>query len=129
MVSASQECWADLMKIPSHSGGLECRAMYLKQCRSIGLQTWLDMSSWLSHPKPSDVQPEDVDSVIQIRFFIFSSDNGPDQAKADRLIRDDIADQLYTLMLRAWCIRHQLHLCVTGDWGGVLRAITELQSP
>eukprot|EP00959_Pyramimonas_sp_CCMP1952_P474813 9503859-Pyramimonas_sp.AAC.1 len=109
-----QEVWADLMQVPSSAGGVECRSMYLKQCRSSGLRDWLDESTWLCQPAfTADTSSEGIDfEALHLRCFAWASDRGSDQAKADRLISDDIARQLFTLTFRAWCLRHQLHLCV-----------------
>ena len=47
---------------------------------------------------------------LHIRWFVFGSDQGPDEKKCDKLIDMDVADSLLTLKVRAWCLRHILTL-------------------
>ena len=68
--------WADLMKIPEHCGGAEMRAMYLKQCRGLGLRDWVNEDSFLVQPRLSHEQaPDHLLDTIHVRFFIFGSDD------------------------------------------------------
>ena len=47
---------------------------------------------------------------VHIRWFVFGSDQGPDEKQCDKLIGMDVADLLLTLKVRAWCLKHILNL-------------------
>eukprot|EP00959_Pyramimonas_sp_CCMP1952_P079492 1661876-Pyramimonas_sp.AAC.2 len=60
-------------------------------------KVWDCRRGWTFHAgvfnQTSRMKSEVLDDVLHFRIWTFSRGNGPDQAMADRLIRDDIADQ------------------------------------
>ena len=86
------------------------RAIYLKQIRGMGLLDWLDEPLWFAPQRLSTSSADSVPQQIHIRWFVFGSDQGPDEKKCDKLIDMDVADSLLTLKVRAWCLRHILNL-------------------
>ena len=100
--------WADLAKIPDNCDGAMMRAIYLKQILGTGLRDWLDESLWYAPQRLST--RDNVPQQVHIRWFVFGSDQGPDEKKCDKLIGMDVADLLLTLKVRAWCLKHILNL-------------------
>ena len=84
------------------------RAIYLKQILGTGLRDWLDESLWYAPQRLST--RDNVPQQVHIRWFVFGSDQGPDEKQCDKLIDMDVADLLLTLKVRAWCLKHILNL-------------------
>ena len=101
--------WADVAKIPVTCQGEDVRAMYMKQCASVGLPDWAQTPTW-SLPMAWPPASQELPDYIHIRVWVFASDQGGDQKGADKLIDGDVQDSALCFKLRAWCVRHILHL-------------------
>ena len=90
--------YSDVQLVPTSSTGEAARAILLKQLTAVGMRTWLCEGG---HAK-----------FRHIAIYIFSSDQGPDMVRCDKLIGVDVRGFTNVIKLRQWCLEHQLHLMV-----------------
>ena len=90
--------------------GVEQRALFLKQIRSLGCRTWLDKDEESKFCGLHIGDGDKLPSYFHVRFFIFGTDQGPDQVSAYSSIEAECKDDLLLIICNTWCIRHVLHL-------------------
>ena len=84
----------DLIKIGDSCDGPMQRAIFLKQLQSVGVGTWQNREARPNH----------------MRVWIFTSDQGPDQVAASKLMNADVAESQWDIMITHWCLAHVFHL-------------------
>ena len=105
--------WPDTAKVHAACTGVEVRAMYLLQCRSVGCPTWLDGDcvSLGVLPSTSECDPESFGiTSVHLRWYVFRTDQGPDEKMASKYVDRDIDERIMVLKVHSWCHRHALHL-------------------
>lgn len=74
--------WADLAHIPDNIDGAMMRSIYLKQIKGTGLRDWIDESLWYAPQRLSTSTSDNVPQQVHIRWFVFGSDQRPDEKSA-----------------------------------------------
>lgn len=100
--SCSRVELADLQLVSATSDGPFVRSLYLKQLLSLGARSWLH-----------EAESRDVvlapghENVVDVTFYVFTTDAGPDQRGSWSLVLADLAARPSTVAFKQWCLRHQ----------------------
>ena len=47
-----------------------------------------------------------------VRVWVFTTDQGPDQVAASKLLQRDVAESVTDIVIAQWCLAHVFHLTV-----------------
>ena len=112
--------YSDVQKVPLNCGSIEQRAMYLKQCKSMGMQTWEERDSESDSDSDGQAAQRVSERYFHLRIYAVGSDQGGDQRGSHKLMLSDCAGRLKVWYWRHWCMRHVGHLVVEkGSWSGM----------
>ena len=97
----SNRTYCDLIKIEGSCDGPLQHAIWLKQVQSIGVRMWRQV---------------DLDAACaagnHVMVWVFTTDQGPDQVAASRLLERDVEESVTDIVIAQWCSAHVLHLTV-----------------
>ena len=123
-VSSYKTIYPDVAKVPHSCGALEQRAMYLKQLRAAGVETWVDGHGGVD---AADVAYSEhfedgrrwrisagcsLDSYVHLKVWLFASDQGTDQVACSEIMAREVNDKLLEWMIHQYCLEHVNHLMV-----------------
>eukprot|EP00974_Lingulodinium_polyedra_P036550 3505263-Lingulodinium_polyedra.AAC.1 len=126
--------YPDLCMVPHSCNALVQRAIYLRQLGNVGIQTWMEV---LEDAPDAGSEIADVATAIEqvweaskayagesmqhmhITWWVFTTDQGPDQKAASALIRDDMFRDLFQLRSHMYCFLHIGHLIVKRQLDGM----------
>ena len=134
--------FADIAKVPESCGGIEQRAMFSKQCSSVGVRPWYDDDdgydayNGLEGCQHGGAAVSGCQRHTHLRIWFFSTDQGADQKLAALLMAADVNDKPNVWMLRQWCILHQLQLSAkrqlsrkTFYWSTLAKVVNTWRAP
>ena len=117
-IRTTNQIWTDLQQMPVVCGGVEMRALFLRQTESCGVKSWLSQDG---------VGFCESGCFFHIRCFIIGTDQGGDVRGAARFLNDDFAvdvdsdfddeactdtlpPNMFIWKIRQWCWQHACHL-------------------
>jgi hypothetical protein len=93
--------YPDLVQVGESCDGKLQRAIFLKQLRSAGVGVWQNTDSF-SHPS-------------HLRIWVFTTDQGPDQVAASKLMQSELVDSPTDILIHHFCLAHVYHLVALKD--------------
>ena len=93
--------YCDLIKIEGSCDGPLQHAIWLKQVQSIGVRMWR-----------LDDQDASCAAGNHVRVWLFTTDEGPDQVAASKLLQRDVEESVTDIVIAQWCLAHVVHLIV-----------------
>eukprot|EP00959_Pyramimonas_sp_CCMP1952_P007292 152935-Pyramimonas_sp.AAC.2 len=108
--SSCSALYSDVQRVPLSCGAIEQRAMYLKQCKLLGAQTWEEVDSDSEPDSPDDPSHETSQRYFHLRIYVVGSDQGGDQKGSHKYMLQDCKGRRQVWYWRHWCMRHVVHL-------------------
>ena len=113
----------DLIKVEGSCDERLQHAIWLQQVQSIGVRLW-----------GQDDQDAACVAGNHVRVWVFTTDQGPDQVAASKLLQRDVEESVTDIVIAQWCLAHVFHLMVkfqvqqsyTGKYSSSLAKVVNL---